>query len=600
MEDFSISLEDLKKDIKKKEPSKTLDSLELLPDDLKIKEPVYKKKPLPKSQDEIFEDKNEDDSLYDISLNTAPENNTLEFYDIDIDKYSKEDKQKYKKEEKQEKILEKPKLVQEEKQEQKEEAQQDKEEEKPEEKQEEPLPLPIEEKVSKQKKKIENSEDVSFVHGLYKASNYQIPLKIDILFMIFVSLIVLLIVWGSFASVDELTRGEGKVIPSSKIQKVQYFDGGIISEILVKEGEHVTIGQSLLKIDTTRVMASFDETQENIYSLEAKKVRLQQELKVNYNQRLPKLKFSKQLQENAQQYIQSEIQVFKNKFFERKNNLNIVRLQYLQRVQELKEIKATAGQLEEKLVLEKKQYAAMESLVKSGSKSKLELIDKEKEVNQIKNDLETTVLSISRTELSIAEAKSLMEEKKQTIKSTVSVELQEIIAEIKKIKSRLITDNDKLEKTTIKAPATGTIKQININTIGAVVQSGVDLMEIVPDSDILFIEAKIDPKDIAFISPDLSVLVKLTAYDFSIYGGLKGSIVEISADSIVDQDAKDGKSYYKVVVKTEKNYLEYNNEKLTIIPGMVASVDIITGKKTIIDFFLKPILKVKEGALHER
>jgi len=459
----------------------------------------------------------------------------------------------------------------------------------------------FDEQPSNQKKeKIKDSEDLSFVHGLYKASNYRIPMKINALFAFFIALILSLILWGNFAVIDELTRGEGKVIPSTKIQKVQYLDGGLISEILVKEGEHVQIGQSLLKIDTTRVLASFDETQENIYSLESKQVRLEQELKTNYNERLTKLKFSKILEENANEYIQSERQIFKNKFFERKNNLNIVRLQYLQRKQELKEIKATAGQLKEKLVLEKKQYVAMEGLVRSGSKSKLELIDKEKEVNQIKNDLETTILSISRTELSIEEARSLRNEKEQTIKSAISIELQEIIAEITKIKSRLVTDTDKLEKTTIKSPATGTIKQININTIGAVVQSGVDLIEIVPDSDILFIEAKIDPKDIAFISPDLDVLVKLTAYDFSIYGGLKGNIIEISADSIVDTETKDGKSYYKVVVKTNKNYLEYNNEKLTIIPGMVASVDIVTGKKTIIDFFLKPILKVKQGALHER
>jgi len=462
-----------------------------------------------------------------------------------------------------------------------------------------------EKKKKSEKKKLKkrsstNTNDINFVHGLYKAANFRIPMKIDILFAVFISMIILLIVWGNFASIDELTRGEGKVIPSSKIQKVQYLDGGLIAEILVKEGEHITIGQPLLKIDTTRVLASFDETQENVYSLEAKQVRLEQELNANYNKVLPKLQFSNILKENALQYIESEKQVFKNKFFERKNNLNIVRLQYLQRKQELKEIRATASQLEEKLLLEKKQYKAMENLVKSGSKSKLELIDKEKAVNQIKNDLETTLLSIPRTELSIEEAKSLMSEKEQTIKSAVSVELQEIIAEIKKIKSRLITDTDKLEKTTIKSPATGTIKQININTIGAVVQSGVDLIEIVPDSDILFIEAKIDPKDIAFISPDLDVLVKLTAYDFSIYGGLKGSIIEISADSIVDTESKDGKSYYKVVVKTDKNYLEYNEEKLTIIPGMVASVDIVTGKKTIMDFFLKPILKVKQGALHER
>jgi adhesin transport system membrane fusion protein len=442
--------------------------------------------------------------------------------------------------------------------------------------------------------------DINFVHGLYNASNFMIPKKINGLFTFLILFIFCMIIWGNYATVDELTRGDGKVIPSSKIQKVQYLDGGIVADILVKEGEHVTKGQPLLKIDTTRVQASFEETQENIYSLEVKRIRLEAEMKADYNEKLPKLKFPKELQENAQQYIKSEKQVFRNKFYERKNNLKVLKLQYMQRKQELKEIEATVSQLETKLKLEQKQYKAMEQLVKSGSKSKLELIDKEKEVNQIKDDLQTAKLSISRTKLSIQESKANMDEKIQTAKSDVSVKLQETIAEIKKIKSRLITDNDKLEKTVLKSPATGIIKQININTIGAVVRSGDDLMEIVPDSDILYVEAKIDPKDIAFISPDLKVLVKLTAYDFSIYGGLKGKIMEISADSIVDKDSKDGKSYYKVIVKTDKNYLEYNGEKLQIIPGMVASVDIVTGKKTIMDFFLKPILKVRQGALHER
>ena len=551
MEDFSISLNDIKKDLgkeKKTDDTKDFNLISNDEDDTSIEEIPSTKKELQTTPEKVLDSKKESDTV----LNLHNMHNTQGMDEVPHDGKNRRKKKNRRK------------------------------------------------GKNRRKEEIKNSSDVSFVHGLYKASNFQIPKKINALFAIFISLIILLVIWGNFATVDELTRGEGKVIPSSKIQKVQYLDGGLISEILVKEGEHVVFDQPLLKIDTTRVLASFDETQENIYSLETKQVRLEQELNANYSKSLSKLTFSKELRDNAKQYIQSEQEVYKNKFYERKNNLNIVRLQYLQREQELKEIKATASQLEEKLLLEKKQYNAMQSLVKSGSKSKLELIDKEKEVNQIKNDLETTVLSISRTELSIEEAKSLMNEKKQTIKSAVSVELQETIAEIKQIKSRLVTDTDKLEKTTIKSPATGTIKQININTIGAVVQSGVDLIEIVPDSDILFIEAKIDPKDIAFISPDLDVLVKLTAYDFSTYGGLKGAIVEISADSIVDTESKDGKSYYKVVVKTDQNYLEHNGEKLSIIPGMVASVDIVTGKKTIMDFFLKPILKVKQGALHER
>jgi len=446
----------------------------------------------------------------------------------------------------------------------------------------------------------EFDDDLNFVNTLYGATNSEISKKVNYLFIFITSLVVVLIIWGNYAYIDELTRGDGKVIPSSKIQKVQYFDNGIISEILVKEGEHVTEGQLLLKIDTTRVQASYEETQENIYSLEVKKTRLLKELQIDYTKSSPKLHFSKDLIQNASKYIKRERAIFRNKFLERKNNLQVIKLQYQQREAELKEINVKISQLEQKLKLEKKQYNATEKLVKSGSKSKIELMDKEKALNQIQDDLETAKVSIPRTKLSIEENKTNFREKQQAIRSKISENLQETISEITKIKSLLITNNDKMEKTTMKSPTDGIIKQININTIGAVVQSGVDLIEIVPDSDILYIEAKIDPKDIAFISPDLDVLVKLTAYDFSIYGGLHGHIIEISADSMIDKDSKDNKSYYKIVIKTNKNYLEYNKEKLIIIPGMVASVDIVTGKKTIMDFFLKPILKVKEGALHER
>ena len=181
-----------------------------------------------------------------------------------------------------------------------------------------------------------------------------------------------------------------------------------------------------------------------------------------------------------------------------------------------------------------------------------------------------------------------------------SNELQKINTEIKKYESKLVSDEDKLDKTILVSPVDGIIKQINVNTIGGVVKSGMDLIEIVPQSDILLVEAKIDPKDIAFINPQQKAIVKITAYDFSIYGGLEGKIVEISADSIEDKDNKDKTSYYKVVIKTEQNYLEKDKQKLPIIPGMVTTVDIVTGKKSILDFLLKPILKTKANALHER
>ena len=435
---------------------------------------------------------------------------------------------------------------------------------------------------------------------MYGMANEEASSKVNYLFFLVVFIIASLLIWANFAKIDELTKGEGKVIPSSKIQKVQYFDGGIVSQILVKDGDYVTKGQELMKIDTTRFQATYEENQEQIIFLKIKKIRLEKELKTDYFGKLPKIKFPKELVEVGKQYINNQNNIFKNKFYERKNQLKIIELQYKQKLQELDEIKTKKRQLKQSMALVKEQYSTIQRMVRSGSKSKIELLNIKKEFNNLKSELESAQQSIPRSKLSIEESKTLIKEKEQTIRADISEELQTTISEIKKIESRLISDNDKLDKTTIKSPVNGTIKQININTIGSVVRSGVDLIEIVPDSKILLVEAKIDPKDIAFINPNLKAIVKLTAYDFSIYGGLEGKIIEISADSIKDKDDPNGKSYYKIVVKTDKNYLEHNGEKLTIIPGMTATVDIVTGQKTIMDFILKPILKVKDGSLHER
>ncbi len=444
------------------------------------------------------------------------------------------------------------------------------------------------------------NSDLKFIKPLYGIANENTSFKVDYLFASIILFVLSLGIWASIAQVDELTRGDGKVIPSSKIQKVQYFDNGIVTAILKKEGEHVTKGEALMRIDTTRFQASYEETQENILSLRVAEKRLEKELITNYKGSLPKLKFSKSLNNIAKEYILSQKSIYKNKFYERRNSLKVIQLQLKQKKQELVEIQSKYSQLRKSKRLVTKQYRTIQKLVKSGSKSKIELLDKENELNTIDGEIDATKLSIPRSKLAIEEIKAHMEEKVQSYKSEISIELQKITSEIKTSEARLVTDTDKLAKTIIESPVNGIIKQININTIGGVIQSGVDLVEIVPDSDILLIEAKIDPKDIAFIHPELKGLVKLTAYDFSIYGGLEASIVEISVDSIKDTESKDGKSYYKIVVKTDQNYIEYAGKKLPIIPGMIASVDIVTGKKTIMDFILKPILKVREGALHER
>ena len=444
------------------------------------------------------------------------------------------------------------------------------------------------------------NDDISFVNSLYGQANEKSSFKLDSVFITIILFFISAILWASFAKIDELARGNGKVIPANKIQSIQNLDGGIVSELLTKEGEHVVKNQALMKIDTVRFQASFEENKEIYLSFIAKKTRLNAELKFKANKRIKKLKFPDELKSINSEYMKIESRLFKNRVNEYISSIKTLKYQLYQRRQELREIYAKESQLKRSLVIISKQERTIQRMVNSGSKSSVELLKTQSQYNKTSGELEAASLSIPRIKLSIAEAKSKMTQRDNKFQTEASKELQEVESELKKVKSRLVSDNDKLSKTIVRSPVNGIVKQIKINTIGGVVKSGDTLMEIVPDSDILLVEAKIDPKDIAFINPTQKVIVKITAYDFSIYGGLEGKIVEISADSLKDEDSKDGKTYYKVVVKTSKNHLMRNGEILPIIPGMIASVDIVTGKKTIMDFLLKPILKTKQGALHER
>jgi adhesin transport system membrane fusion protein len=443
-------------------------------------------------------------------------------------------------------------------------------------------------------------KDIYFVNSLYGQANEKPSFKLDSLLLSIALFFILAITWASLAYIDELARGQGKVIPAKKIQTIQNLDGGIISDIMVEEGEHIEKNQPLMKIDTTRFQASLEENQEILLGLIAKKTRLKAEIEFNPNKKRYKLQFPKELKDKNSNYMNIERTLFKNKIKEYKNSLKTLKLQLYQKKQELKENYSKSEQFEKSLSNIIKQKETIKKMFNAGSKSNIELLKVEETYNKIYADLKASQLAIPRLKLAIAEFKSKIEERISKFKTDASIQMQEVETEFKKIESRLVSDNDKLNKTIVRSPVNGVIKQINLNTIGGVVKSGDNLLEIVPNSDILLVEAKIDPKDIAFINPTQKAIVKITAYDFSIYGGLNGKIIEISADSIKDKESKDGKSYYKIVIQTDKNYLERNGKKLPIIPGMIASVDIVTGKKTIMDFILKPILKTKQEAFHER
>lgn len=397
--------------------------------------------------------------------------------------------------------------------------------------------------------------------------------------------------WAYVTSLDEVTRGEGKVIPSSKIQVIQNLEGGILDDVLVTEGQIVEKGQVLLKIDDTRFSSSVRETELKYYELLARSTRLKAESDgVDFIVPEEVISANPTLAAN-------ERALYLSRQRELKSAIEVLELQQAQRRQELIERRAKQSQLIEGYELSNKELKMSEPLVDLGVISEVEVLRLRRTVNQLYGEMEANRLAIPRTQSALNEAQQKVIEQTIQFKTDAASQFSEVNAELSRTRETIFSAKDRVTRTHVRSPLKGTIKQLKINTVGGIIQPGMDLLEIVPIEDNLLIEAKIRPSDIAFLRPGQEAMVKLTAYDFSIYGGLPAKLERISADTIKDE--KD-ESFYLIYLRTDKNYIFHKNVKLNIIPGMTTTVDILTGKKTVFDYLLKPILKAKNEALRER
>lgn len=354
------------------------------------------------------------------------------------------------------------------------------------------------------------------------------------------------LLWADLAVLDEVTVGQGKVIPSSQIQIIQNLEGGIVNKLFVKEGQVVNTNQVLMQIDNTRFMATYREAQKKMVSLQMQIIRIQSEING-----LPMVIPDDMLKDNP-------------------DLADAEKALYASRQDQL-------HQLNLALKLAIKELNLSKPLVSRGAVSEVEIIQLERTVNEIKSKI-------------------------SQFKSEALEQLNKAKGDLAALKEAHTADADRLVRTTVRSPVKGIVKRIKINTVGGVIQPGMDIIEIVPLDDTLLIEAKIKPSDIGFIKHGQAATVKLTAYDYSIYGGLSGKVEQISADTITDDKQSGGKeeTYYIIRVRTDKNYLGTKEHPLYIIPGMMATVDILTGHKSVLDYLLKPILKAKQTALRER
>ncbi|MFW5427258.1 MAG: HlyD family type I secretion periplasmic adaptor subunit [Methylophagaceae bacterium] len=397
--------------------------------------------------------------------------------------------------------------------------------------------------------------------------------------------------WAYETTLDEVTRGEGKVVPSSKIQIIQNLEGGILSEVLVAEGEMVEKGQILLKIDDTRFASSFRETELKHYELLARSVRLKAESDGS------KFILPQNIIEEQPQLAENEMALYQSRQFALKSAISVLKQQEAQRRQELVERRSKQTQLQKGYELSDQELKMSEPLVDAGVMSEVELLRIKRTTNELYGEMEANRLAVPRVQSALKEVRQKIADQGAQFKTEAAIQLSEVSAEFARTKEAIFSQKDRVTRTQVRSPVKGTIKQLKINTVGGIIQPGMDLVEIVPVEDNLLIEAKIRPADIAFLRPGQEAMIKLTAYDFSIYGGLPAKLERISADTI--EDDKD-ESFYLIYLRTDKNYIESDKGNLDIIPGMTTSVDILTGKKSVLDYLLKPILKARNEALRER
>jgi membrane fusion protein, adhesin transport system len=398
-------------------------------------------------------------------------------------------------------------------------------------------------------------------------------------------LVVLLVVWAALARVDEVTRGDAKVIPSLQLQQIQSLDGGIVSEILVREGQVVEKGQMLLRMEQTRATSGVRESAAQGFALRARQARLRALAEgSNFVPPAPTPGNGEEAR-----MVEEERRLYLTKASELGTLVSITQQQLQQRQQELAEVRARKASAERNLDLSQQELNKTKPLLATGAVSEVDILRLERDLAKSRGESEQATATIARVQASIIEAQRKITETEISFRNEARRDLAEVIGKLNALNEGAVALADRVDKSQIKSPVRGRVQRLY-----GVVQPGKDIVDIIPLDDALVLEARVQPKDIAFIRPGQDATVKFTAYDFSIYGGLAAEVENISPDTVVDDR---GNAFYLVRVRTRASSMAGN---LPIIPGMTAEVEVLTGRKTVLSYLLKPVLKARSVALTER
>ena len=416
----------------------------------------------------------------------------------------------------------------------------------------------------------------------------QTPVKARGLLYLVSIVLFLLIVWSYFAEIDEVAKGDGKVIPSQQLQVIQSYDGGIVQNILVEEGQTVEAGQILLKVDPTRFLSSLEENTTQFAALAAKVQRLSALTQGSA------LRFNSELLEKAPQIAENERNLYNSNLAELDEVAAGSDSRITQRQQDVEEERASLSQYKNMLALSKKELAVTKPLLASGAVSEIEILRLERQIVELEGNITKSQVAIKRGLNAIEEVIIAKEESRLKLINRWNQALTDATAEMATLQQSQTSLKDVVSQADIKSPINGTVQRLLINTVGGVITPGSEVVELVPQDDKLIVEAKISPKDIAFIREGQPAILKFSAYDFSIYGGMSAEVQHISADAITND--KD-ETYYLIRLATKKSVAD---ESWTILPGMVVQVDILTGKKTVLNYITSPLFNITSSALRER
>lgn len=454
-----------------------------------------------------------------------------------------------------------------------------------------------------------SATELEYVDDQTAALLLNTPSSARVMLWVMIAFFIAASAWASWAEIDQVTRGQGKVVPSSQIQVIQNLEGGLVKQILVREGEQVQKGQQLILIDDTRFRSDFREREQQVANLTANVLQLSASLssvtidedfsennwensvRIDYN----KLAFPPLLKDTQPELVARQRAEYQQDLDNLRNQISVMTQQVKQKQQELIEIQARIKNLRQSYDFANKELEITKPLADEGVVPRIELLKLQRQVNDTRRELTSSELKVPVLRSNIREAMLSRIDTAQKFRSQQQQELNQVQDKLSSMTESAVGLEDRVNRTVVVSPVTGTVKTLNVNTVGGVIQPGMDIVEIVPTEDTLLVEAQIAPQDIAFLRPDLHAIVKFSAYDFTKYGGLEGTLEHISADTTQDEE---GNSFYLVRVRTTETSFGHD-ENLPIIPGMTASIDIITGKRTVMEYLLEPILRAKTNALRE-